>query len=108
MRCSNPFAFRPGPVTFWTTAVYLAIAIPLLYVHETVPPAPSQQDLHRGLNLTEAWIDLETLTAEYHPYNTHANDVVRGFLLGRFGEILERNGVEYGMEVMGRSLRKNR
>ena len=100
MRVSNPFAFRPGPVTFWTTVVYLAIAIPLLYVHETVPPAPSQRDLPKGVNLAEAWADLETLTAEYHPYNTRANDVVRDFLLGRFRQILGRNGVKYREEVM--------
>ena len=94
MRGSNPFAFRPGPVSFWTTVVYLAIAIPLLYVHETVPPAPSEHDLYKGLNLTEAWLDLDIISSSYHPYNSHENDDVRAFLINRSKEILTRNGVD--------------
>ena len=110
MKCSNPFAFRPGPVSFWTTIIYLAVAIPLLYVHETVPPAPSERSLYRGLNLTEAWSDLQTITRSYHPYNTHENDVVRQYLLDRSGEILKQNGVNFkidglsGVSADGRSV----
>lgn len=96
MRCNNPFAFRPGPVTFWTTAIYLAVAIPLIYVHETVPPAPEDHSLYRGLNLTEAWADLEVISNAYHPYNSHQNDAVREFIVNRTVAILERNGVDYG------------
>ncbi|XP_044722220.1 peptidase family m28 domain-containing protein [Hirsutella rhossiliensis] len=74
MKLCNPFAFRPGPVTFWTTVVYLAVVIPLVYVHETVPGAPADDALYGGLNLTEAWLDLQTITRTYHPYNSHEND----------------------------------
>lgn len=101
MKCKNPFAFSPGPVTFWTTAIYLAVAIPIIWVHETVPPAPSDHSLYRGLNLTEAWLDLETISNAYHPYNSHENDVVREFLVNRSREILDRNGIEYGVDTSG-------
>jgi hypothetical protein len=101
MKCNNPFAFRPTPVSFWTTLVYLIIAIPLLFVHETVPPAPSDHSLYRGLNLTEAWHDLEFITSAYHPFNSRQNDVVRSFLLARSREILERNDIKYTTEQAG-------
>ena len=100
MRCRNPFAFRPGPVTFWTTVIYLAIFIPLIYVHETVPPTPSSGSLQSGLNLTEAWHDLQTITQNYHPYNSHENDRVREYIIDRSKEILERNHVGYSIESL--------
>ncbi|RDA88800.1 hypothetical protein CP532_5525 [Ophiocordyceps camponoti-leonardi (nom. inval.)] len=98
MKLGNPFAFGPGPVTFWTTAVYLAVVIPLIYVHETVPPAPGNDALARGLNLTEAWGDLQFMTKAYHPYSSRENDVVRRHLLDRAAQILDRNGVGYTVE----------
>lgn len=99
MKCQNPFAFRAGQVTFWTTIIYLFIAIPLIYVHETVPPAPSDHSLYRGLNLTEAWLDLQTITTTLHPFNSHQNDVVRDFIIDRSKQILERNKMNYTSEV---------
>ncbi|KAG6040582.1 hypothetical protein E4U41_000090 [Claviceps citrina] len=101
MKVANPFAFRPGPVSFWTTIVYLAVFISLIYVHETLPPAPSQSDLPQGINLTEAWADLQAITRSYHPYNSHENDVVRDYLMRRSREILDRNGVKYKVELTG-------
>ncbi|POR31563.1 Peptide hydrolase [Tolypocladium paradoxum] len=101
MKCGNPFAFRPGPVTFWTTIIYLAVVVPLLYVHETVPSAPADKALYRGLNLTEAWLDLQTITRTYHPYNSQENDRVREFLIDRSKQILDRNGVAYTSEMSG-------
>ncbi|CAM1502701.1 Fc.00g074770.m01.CDS01 [Cosmosporella sp. VM-42] len=98
MYCGNPFAFRPGPVSFWTTVVYIAIAIPLIYIHETVPPAPSDRSLYSGLNLTEAWLDLQVITRKFHPYNSHENDDVRELLIERSKEILDRNGVKYSTD----------
>ncbi|KAM5372166.1 hypothetical protein ACJZ2D_007566 [Fusarium nematophilum] len=101
MRCSNPFAFRPTAVSFWTTAIYLALVIPLIYVHETVPPAPADRSLYHGLNLTEAWLDLQSISRAYHPYNSHENDRVREFLITRTKEILDRNGMPYTTETIG-------
>ncbi|PFH61079.1 hypothetical protein XA68_18287 [Ophiocordyceps unilateralis] len=98
MKLGNPFGFGPGPVTFWTTVVYLAILISVIYVHETVPPAPADDALAGGLNLTEAWVDLQTITKAYHPYNSRENDDVRRYLLERAAQILDRNGMSYTLE----------
>ncbi|RGP65768.1 aminopeptidase y [Fusarium sporotrichioides] len=101
MRAKNPLAFRPGPVTFWTTVIYIALVIPLIWVHETVPPAPADRSLYQGLNLTEAWLDLQTISRTYHPYNSHENDRVRKFLIDRTKEILDRNDLSYTTETIG-------
>lgn len=88
----NPFSFRPGPVTFWTTVTYLALLIPLIVINERTPPPPGESPV-QGVNLTQAWLDLSTLTRAYHPYNSRFNDVVRDFLLRRIRSILDANGV---------------
>lgn len=93
----NPFAFRPAQVTFWTTIIYLALLVPLIWVHETVPPAPNDHSTYRGLNLTEAWLDLQTITTNHHPFNSHDNDRVRQYLIDRSKEILKRHDVKYGV-----------
>lgn len=71
--------------------VYLGISIPLLVVHETVPAAPTDPTRFRGLNLTEAWLDLTQLTDGYHPFNSRKNDDVRNWLMRRIEVILESN-----------------
>ncbi|THC90806.1 hypothetical protein EYZ11_009725 [Aspergillus tanneri] len=85
---ANPLAFTPGPVTLITTFVYLALLIPSLVIHHVVPSAPSSNS-REGLNLTEAWADLQVLTAGFHPYNSHRNDAVHDWLLRRIGEIVD-------------------
>ncbi|KAI6712968.1 hypothetical protein JHW43_004527 [Diplocarpon mali] len=104
MRWYNPFAFVPMAVTLVTAVVYLAIIIPLLIVHETVPSAPLNPTLYRGLNLTEAWLDLAELSNGYHPFNSHRNDEVRDWLLKRVGEILDSNEVQYEKVESGNSM----
>lgn len=99
MAWSNPIAFRPGQVTFWTTIIYLALLIPILVVHNTVPSVPSEKKLPHGVNMTEAWHDLASLTKEFHPYNSRANDRVRDWLLLRTQEILDSNGVSWSSET---------
>ena len=84
-KARNPLAFYPWPVTIITTAVYLALIIPLLVIHHNVPSAP--QTSPNGLNLTEAWQDLQSLTKGFHPYNSHQNDEVRSWLLERINAI---------------------
>ncbi len=94
----NPISFRPGPVTFWTTLVYLALLIPIIVINETVPPAPTD---FPGVNLTEAWLDLSTLTQAYHPYNSRYNEEVRDWLLLRTQQILDSNGAPWATESLG-------
>lgn len=101
MWCQNPFAFRPGPVTFWTTVIYLAIAVPLIFVHETVPPAPANHSVYRDIDLDEAWLDLQNVTAAFHPYNSHNNDEVRGFYVARVKEMLGQRNVTYTTDRSG-------
>ncbi|KAJ5678996.1 hypothetical protein N7462_007240 [Penicillium macrosclerotiorum] len=84
-KARNPLAFTPWPVTIITTVVYLALLIPILVIHVNVPSAPRTSP--KGLNLTEAWQDLQTLTGGFHPYNSHRNDEVRGWLLKRIEAI---------------------
>ncbi|KND92311.1 Vacuolar membrane protease [Tolypocladium ophioglossoides CBS 100239] len=96
MRFHDLSAFRPGPVTFWTTFLYLVITLPVIYVQEIVPPAP--KDLPGGLNLTEAWQDLQNITSAYHPFNSRENDRVRQFFINRSKEVLNRNGIDYTVE----------
>ncbi|KAJ5444095.1 Vacuolar membrane protease [Penicillium daleae] len=84
-RARNPLAFTPWPVTIITTAVFLALIIPILVIHLNVPAAPRTSP--EGLNLTEAWQDLQSLTRGYHPYNSHENDHVRAWLLERIDAI---------------------
>jgi hypothetical protein len=101
MQCGNPFAFRPGSVSFWTTTAYLALFIALVWVHETVPRAPSDHSLYRGLNLTEAWNDLQNISNAFHPFNSRENDRVRDFIIARSREIVLRNGIEYTYQTIG-------
>lgn len=96
----NPIAFRPGPVTFWTTLVYLALLIPIVIVNEEPPSAPAESP-YDSVNLTQAWLDLTTITRAYHPYNSHANDDVRNFLLQRVASILDHSGISWTTDGCG-------
>jgi hypothetical protein len=91
----SPFSFRPGPVTFWTTVTYLALLIPIIVINERTPPAPSDESPLQGINLTQAWLDLTTVTRAYHPYNSHYNDNLRQFLLQRIRSSLDENAVSW-------------
>lgn len=84
---ANPLAFTPWPVTVITSLVYLALVIPLLVVHHVVPPPPSSNP--RGLDIAEAWADLQDLTRGFRPYNSHQNDIVHEWLRNRIKGILE-------------------
>lgn len=101
MASFNPCAFRPWSVCFWTTVTYLAIFVSLIYVHETVPAAPKEKTLPAGVNLTDAWVDLQRITAHHHPYNSHANDEVREYLVKRSKQILDENKISYTVDQSG-------
>lgn len=91
MAVPNPLAFKPAAVTIWTTLVYLALLIPLIIVHETVPTPPSTPSIYSGVNLTEGWHDLAELTKTYHPFNSRNNDDVRKWLLSRIETLTHRS-----------------
>ncbi|PYH43194.1 uncharacterized protein BP01DRAFT_417403 [Aspergillus saccharolyticus JOP 1030-1] len=95
---ANPLAFTRWPVTLITAAVYLAFVIPLLVVHHILPSAPSPSSTPDGLDLGEAWADLQVLTNGYHPYNSRRNDEIREWLLSRVKEIVGENGADVRVE----------
>ncbi|MCJ1464371.1 hypothetical protein MMC07_002984 [Pseudocyphellaria aurata] len=90
---SNPIAFTPLPVTIITLIVYAALIIPLLVTHLVVPEAPRNWTPFAGVNLTEAWQDLQRLSTNFHPFNSRKNDGVRDWLLTRIENILQENGI---------------
>nr|POF15018.1 vacuolar membrane protease [Quercus suber] len=83
----NPLAFVPAQVTLITSAVYIALFAVLLWTHLTVPPAADNPSPDKGLNLTQAWRDLEFVSSDLHPINSRQNEVVRRYLLSRIHEI---------------------
>jgi hypothetical protein len=89
----NPFAFRAGPVAFWTTLTYLALFVALIIVQEVVPSADfsAEYDESHGVNMTEAWLDLAALTSAYRPFNSRRNEEVRAWLMQRVGEMIAEN-----------------
>ncbi|KAF2464598.1 endoplasmic reticulum metallopeptidase 1 [Lindgomyces ingoldianus] len=76
----------PLPVIVVTCVTYIALFAALLVVHLSVPHYPASTPA--GINLTQGWLDLETITQRYHPYNSHANDDVRKYLLSRVQDIV--------------------
>ncbi|KAH0542868.1 hypothetical protein FGG08_002728 [Glutinoglossum americanum] len=100
----NPFGFAPLPVTIITTVAYVALIISLLVTHLVVPSAPRNATPFGGVNLTEAWGDLQELTSAYHPYNSRRNDEVRDWLLRRVETILNANGVGYSTQKLRRGV----
>ena len=94
-RWRNPVAFTPYPVTVICTFVYLILFTSLVVVHHYTPKAPASETPVNGINITEAWHDLQFLSNGFHPYNSKRIDVVRNWLLQRIDEILEATNASY-------------
>ncbi|KAK3100878.1 hypothetical protein LTR53_018858, partial [Teratosphaeriaceae sp. CCFEE 6253] len=63
--------------------------------------APTNTTPAAGINLTEAWLDLDFISDGFHPFGSRRNDVVKGYLTKRVEEILTANGAGY--DVVGGS-----
>ncbi|KAF8595588.1 Zn-dependent exopeptidase [Ceratobasidium sp. AG-I] len=74
--------------TLLIVVIYTAVFISSVIVHETVPAPPSSSN-QLGLDLDQAWIDLQAITRVPHPYNSHANGHVRNYLLGRLRNVAD-------------------
>ncbi|CAE6507149.1 unnamed protein product [Rhizoctonia solani] len=75
-------------VTTLVAVVYAAVFISSILVYETVPALPTphrQREL--GLDIRQAWGDLQKITRVPHPYNSHSNSEVRDYLLHRLRSI---------------------
>ncbi|KAH8894532.1 putative zinc metalloprotease [Thozetella sp. PMI_491] len=102
MKLSNIFGFGSLPVAGWTILTYLVFLIPSIIVHERLPPAPENLDQPlRGVNVTEAWFDLLTLTSKFHPLPSRRNEELRTWLFDRIQTILDRNEVEWTNSSVG-------
>ncbi|KIW06175.1 uncharacterized protein PV09_02660 [Verruconis gallopava] len=89
----NPLGFTPWPVAFWTTIIFASLLSSLITVHNTVPPAPKSELPAPGINLTQAWLDLQHLSNGFHPYNSRRNNEIRTWLLERIDEIVATNAL---------------
>ena len=89
MKLSNPIGFTRGPVSIIVTTTYVAVVTALIILQVSVPVAP--RTTPKGINLTEAWHDLQYLTASYHPYNSKRNVEVHDWLLKRVKTIISQN-----------------
>ncbi|KAG7452279.1 uncharacterized protein BT62DRAFT_960318 [Guyanagaster necrorhizus] len=82
-KISSVFAFRTLPTTVLASLIYLAIFISLL-VTDGLPAVPKNR---KGLDLDQAYLDLHKIAQRPHPYNSHANDAVRSYILKRVHDI---------------------
>ncbi|CAE6536705.1 unnamed protein product [Rhizoctonia solani] len=80
------FAPTEIAVTALVVAIYASVFISSVIVYETVPTPPEPHH-QRGLDLNQAWKDLQLITQVPHPYNSHSNGQVREYLLHRLGGI---------------------
>lgn len=96
-RSRNPIGFTPLPVTVFTTAIYIALFTALLVTHHVLPSAPDDPTppAWPGVNITQAWLDLEHLSQDYHPFITRSNQAVRRWLISRIGDILDDNQADW-------------
>ncbi|KAJ8488101.1 hypothetical protein ONZ45_g14086 [Pleurotus djamor] len=79
----SAFSFRKWPTTVLVVLTYAAILSSVLVTDE-LPDIPENQ---KGLDVDQAYTDLRMITAHPHPYNSHANDDVRSYILGRVKDI---------------------
>jgi hypothetical protein len=92
-RSSASSFFGPVQVTIITLIVYLGLFAALFWEHVTVPSAPSDPTPVEGVNLSQAWPDLDVISNGFHPLDSRRNEEVRKYLVQRIGEIAEENGV---------------
>lgn len=77
-----------GWLSLTRTAIVLltyAFIFSAVFVTDQLPKVPRNT---RELDVNEAWSDLHVITASPHPYNSHANDLVRTYLLTRLKTIV--------------------
>ncbi|KAH7334608.1 hypothetical protein B0J17DRAFT_602306 [Rhizoctonia solani] len=80
------FAPTEFTVTALVAVIYAAVFISSILVYESVP-APPTPDRQQGLDLSQAWRDLQKITRVPHPYNSHSNGEVRDYLFHRLRAI---------------------
>lgn len=80
---SAVLAFRTIPTTILITVIYAAVFSTLL-ITDQLPSVPKHT---RGLDFQQTYRDLHEVAARPHPFNSHANVLVRSYILDRVQDI---------------------
>ncbi|KAG2339609.1 hypothetical protein BDR05DRAFT_938905 [Suillus weaverae] len=80
---SAVLAFRTIPTTILITVIYAAVFSTLL-VTDQLPSVPKHT---LGLDFQQTYRDLHEVAARPHPFNSHANVLVRSYILNRVKDI---------------------
>lgn len=80
---SAVLAFRTIPTTILITVIYAAVFSALL-ITDQLPSVPKHT---RNLDFQQAYRDLHEVAARPHPFNSHANVLVRSYILNRVKDI---------------------
>ncbi|KAG1882430.1 hypothetical protein F4604DRAFT_425374 [Suillus subluteus] len=80
---SAVLAFRTIPTTIFITVIYAAVFSTLL-ITDQLPSVPKYT---RGLDIQQTYRDLHEVAARPHPFNSHANVLVRSYILDRVQNI---------------------
>ncbi|KAJ3507166.1 hypothetical protein NLJ89_g6460 [Agrocybe chaxingu] len=86
-RAASVLGYRVVPTVVLTVITYFILFL-AFSVTDRLPNVPSP-DAQGGLDLKEAYEDLRHIAAHPHPYNSHANDRVRKYLLSRLQTITQ-------------------
>ncbi|KAG7701922.1 hypothetical protein KL951_000378 [Ogataea haglerorum] len=82
----STFGFRKTTLTVLVIISYIVTILLNLYFDKVslTPPEPAPRIL------STAWLDLQTISTNFHPYTSHANDDVHDYLLERISTICAR------------------
>ncbi|KAF8655629.1 hypothetical protein AX16_002983 [Volvariella volvacea WC 439] len=83
-------SFRTLPNTILLIIIY-AVVFASVFITDELPDVPKKKN-RQGLDLDQAMQDLHYITTRPHPYNSHSNDEVRAYILGRIRNILLFSG----------------
>ncbi|EJD52382.1 hypothetical protein AURDEDRAFT_111110 [Auricularia subglabra TFB-10046 SS5] len=79
--------FRVLPTTVVVGVAYVAILL-ATFVYQEIPLSPTTKSARKaGVNLNDAWADLQVIATFPHPYNSRQNEVVQKHILTRLETI---------------------
>ncbi|KZT43625.1 hypothetical protein SISSUDRAFT_1040091 [Sistotremastrum suecicum HHB10207 ss-3] len=89
-RFTRLVTFTVWPATLLILVSTLAVVIPTFYFYDELPSIPKPARRY-GIDLDQAYSDLQTITSRPHPYNSHQNDLVHDYILSRLQNIAEKH-----------------
>ncbi|OAX36374.1 Zn-dependent exopeptidase [Rhizopogon vinicolor AM-OR11-026] len=85
---SAVLAFRTVPTTIFLAVIY-AVIFSAVLVTDQLPSVPKRT---LGLDFQQAYADLHEVAARPHPFNSHANEIVRSYILNRVKDVASSHG----------------